>query len=68
MPGQPGTELFLPTLGRGDRVFHQDIVVRGMVQDDEGVCWDMREQLLGKPRGEILPVPLPVVLENSNVA
>ena len=36
IPGQPGAELFFPTLGRGDRVFHQYIVVRGIVQDEEG--------------------------------
>jgi hypothetical protein len=37
IPGQPGPELFFPTLGRGDRVFHQAMVGRGMVQDEEGV-------------------------------
>ena len=37
IPGQPDTELFFPTLGRGDCVFHQDVVVRGIIQDDEGV-------------------------------
>ena len=37
-------------------------MVRGIVQDDKGACWDMREQLLSKPRGEILPVHLPMII------
>ena len=62
IPGQPSTELFFTTLGRGAPVFHQDSVVRGIVQEDKGACWDMREQWLGKPRGAILPVHLPVII------
>jgi hypothetical protein len=61
-PGQPGTELFLTTLGRGASSFHQAIVVRGLVQDAQGACGEMREQWLGKPRGEMLPVHLPVII------
>ena len=52
----------MTTLGRGDSVFHHDIVVRGMVQADQGACWAMREPWHGTPRGDILPVPWPVII------
>jgi hypothetical protein len=62
LPGQPGPELVLTTLGRGDAVFHQAMVVRGLVQDEKGACWELREQWLGTPRGAMLPVHVPLII------
>ena len=62
MPGQPGTALCLPTLGRGERVCHPDIVGRGMVQEAAGVGGAMREPWRGKPRRAMLPVHVPVII------
>ena len=59
-PGQPGTALCWTTRRRGDSVFPQARVVRGIGQDEKAACGDRREPWLGTPRGDMLPGHWPV--------
>ena len=58
----PRRRAVLDASGGGDRIFHQDIVVRGSGHDDEGRGRERREPGLGTPRGAMRPVPVPVLL------